>query len=203
MPHGVPRRQLHPSTLRHRPPPRQSARSLCLSAGSGSGVRACAEEPARGAQGLVPKWRSAVTASLSPPSGAGAGTARGQRRAGCRASGRTAHSLSRAACRRRRDRIEGALCRVIGPASAGGQRGLHLDGSARRGESGGVRRPRGTRSCPECSSRAAGRVLVSVVGLGPRCGRRLCLLVAVRQSCCRTTLRSVWTLAVPYSKCSA
>lgn len=77
MPHGAPRSQPHPSTLRQRPPSRQSARSLCLRAGSGSGVRACAEEPARGAQGLVPKWRSVATASPSPPSGAGAGLAVG------------------------------------------------------------------------------------------------------------------------------
>uniref|UniRef100_A0A8C3EEV9 Proteasome subunit alpha type-2 n=1 Tax=Corvus moneduloides TaxID=1196302 RepID=A0A8C3EEV9_CORMO len=70
MPHGKPLRQPHLGTLRHTPPPRQSARSLCLSAGSGSGVRACAEEAARGVQGLVPKWRSAATASPSPPSAA-------------------------------------------------------------------------------------------------------------------------------------
>lgn len=67
MPHGAPLRQPHPGTLRDRPPSRQSAHSLCLRAGSRSSVRACAEEPARGAQGLVPKWRSAATASPSPP----------------------------------------------------------------------------------------------------------------------------------------
>lgn len=132
----------------------------------------------------------------------------GQRRAGCRTTGRTARSLRGAACRRRRARTEGALCTVIGPASVGGQRGLDLDKSDGRGESGGVQAPEGDTQLPRGFLKGSGGCgespgfhLVSVADLGPQGGRRLCLLVAVRQSRCRTKLRSVSTLVVPYSEC--
>lgn len=88
----------------------------------------------------------------------------GQRRVGCRTVGRTARSLSGAACRRRRARTEGALCTVIGPASVGGQRGLDLDKSDGRGESGGVQAPEGDTQLPRGflkGTGVAGRVLGS------------------------------------------
>lgn len=151
---------------------------------------------------MVSKWRSAATASLSPPSGAGAVAAVGS---GAEAGGLSGQREKGAQPKRgglpaAEKQNRGALCRVIGPASAWGQRGLDLDRSDGRGESGGDQAAEGDMQLPrgflKGGGEGPGSHLVSVADLGPHRGRRLCLLVAERQSCRRTTLKSASTLVV-------
>lgn len=153
VPHGAPLRQPHPGTLRRRPPPRQSASSLCLRAGSGSGIRACAEEPARGVHGWCQNGGARLqllSHHLQVP-GQWRLWARGRRLAGCRASGRRARSLSGAACRRQRSRTEGRFAESSGLRALGDSGGWTWIGVTGVGRAAGIRRPRGTCSCPEAS----------------------------------------------------
>ncbi|KAL2307750.1 hypothetical protein Nmel_000729 [Mimus melanotis] len=162
-----------------------------------------------GTVGVVPKWRSAAIASPLPPSGAGARAAVGS---GTEAGGLPGQRENGAHPERgglpaaaRQDR-GGALqshraCERLGAA------GLDLDRSDGRGESGGDQAAEGDTQLPrgflKGGGEGPGSHLMCVTDLGPQGGRHLCLLVAERQSCCRTTLRSVSTLVVPYNECLA
>lgn len=114
-----------------------------------------------GSVGVVPKWRSAATASLSPPSGAGAVVAVGSGAEATGLSGQREKGAQpeRAACRRRRGRTEGRFAESSGLRALGGSGGWTWIGVTGVGRAAGIRRPRGTCSCPEASWRAAGRVL--------------------------------------------
>lgn len=129
MPHCVPLRQSRLSRTRRSFPACSAIHHLLanqraswvLVQEAGGATAPAQRELVRGVEGLVPKWRSAATASPSLHSGTRGERAAGlgSRRAGRRARGRTARSL-RGAVFRRRYRTEWGLCRVI--ASSAGPR---------------------------------------------------------------------------------